>query len=130
MRVRVLKRGWFLLLLWAGEGFGTAALKETADPGLCLSSSSQKIPQTGWLKQQTHVSHGSGGQKSQPSVPAWFGSGDSLSCWPVDSSFLAGASQGGGEAFCCVSNQGTNPISRGPTLLTSSEPDPSQDYSS
>ena len=45
------------------------------NPSVSISRSSHnKIPQTGWLKQQKFIPHSSGGWKSKVRVPAWLDS--------------------------------------------------------
>lgn len=46
-----------------------------------VSSGCYKLPQTGWLKQQTLISHGSGGWKCEISIAARSGSWETLFSW-------------------------------------------------
>lgn len=82
-----------------------------------------KLPETGWLKKQTFISHFSRGWKSDINASENSVSGESPTSWFIDCHLLAVSSHGGRDKglLWVLFNEGTNPKHEDP-ILTSQWP--------
>ena len=84
-----------------------------------VQTATTKISQTGGLKQQTWISHASGGWESKSKVPAGSASGESrllAQSSPVPSP------GGRGQGALGLSDEGTNPVPEAPPSRPNSLP--------
>lgn len=78
-----------------------------------------QTPQTGWLKQGTHITLSSGSWEAQGQGVGRLLVWEDLVFWLGDSSLVAVSSRGRkGDALGPLLHKGTNPMDVGPTLTT------------